>query len=105
MVRNLTAIDFNRTLPNPPKSERSPTRSNCPSLQLQESPPEDKHRNLVRPLQPISSKQQLHSVTHKLLTQGSPPHTHWRHCDVDSVDPVKFSPPENDKARPAMAER
>ncbi|KAL8982775.1 MAG: hypothetical protein Q9205_002808, partial [Flavoplaca limonia] len=105
MARNLTAIDFNRTLPNPPTSEHSPTRLNCPSLQHQESPPEDKHRNLMRPLQPTSSKKQLHSVTHKLLIQGSPPHTHWTHCDVDSVDPVKFSPPENDKARPAMAER
>ncbi|KAL9000085.1 MAG: hypothetical protein Q9169_001160 [Polycauliona sp. 2 TL-2023] len=102
MARKLTDIDLNRALPPRPPTSEHPQY--CSSLQHQDPPSEDKHRNLMHPLQPSSSKLQLHSVAHKLLTQGTPPQAHRIHAELESVDPVKFSPPDNAKAQAAMAE-
>ncbi|KAL8928099.1 MAG: hypothetical protein Q9172_001086 [Xanthocarpia lactea] len=90
MARKATAIDLDRTLPSPPANEQSPALSHFSSPQH------------LRPLQHTSSKQQLESVTHRLLTLESSPHRAWTHSDFESVDPVKFSPPESSRAMPTM---
>ncbi|KAL8725314.1 MAG: hypothetical protein Q9181_006459 [Wetmoreana brouardii] len=43
--------------------------------------------------QPASSKKQLQATTRKLLMQGTPEHSRHLQDELDSVDPVKFSPP------------
>lgn len=44
--------------------------------------------------QSASSKKQLQSTTRKLLMHETPEHSRYPHKDFDSVDPVKFSPPD-----------
>ncbi|KAL8732472.1 MAG: hypothetical protein Q9166_002685 [cf. Caloplaca sp. 2 TL-2023] len=97
-------IDLNRALPKPPANELSPTRARSPSLRHQGSPSKDKHYNFVQLMQPASSKQQLQSVTHKLLTQGNPPFSRQTYSGLESVDPAKFSPPEGGRTIPTIAE-
>ncbi|KAL8778915.1 MAG: hypothetical protein Q9213_007188 [Squamulea squamosa] len=95
-------IDLNRTLPKPPANEYLPIRTHSPSRRQIPSSEDERH-NTKQSLQQASTKKQLQSVTHKLLTQGSPPNVHWTQSDFDSVDPVKFSPPEGDRKPPMMA--
>lgn len=102
MARKATAIDLDRALPSPPANGQLSTVSHFSSPQHQDPPSRDKYHNLMRPLQHTSSKQQLQSITHKLLTLEGPPHRAWTHSDLDSVDPVKFSPPESSRAMPTM---
>ncbi|KAL8769479.1 MAG: hypothetical protein Q9209_004540 [Squamulea sp. 1 TL-2023] len=96
------SIDLNRALPKPPVNEHLPTSTESPSRRRVSSSEDERH-NTIRPLQQASAKKQLQSVTHKLLTQGSPPNVYWTQRDVESVDPVKFSPPEGDRKSPVMA--
>ncbi|KAI4238253.1 MAG: hypothetical protein L6R40_005793 [Gallowayella cf. fulva] len=90
MARKPESIDLNRTLPTIPANDLSPISSRSPSPGLHSVHAEDTRHKTRRILQPASSKQQLQSVTHKLLTQGSPPYSRQNPSDFESVDPVKF---------------
>ncbi|KAL8696932.1 MAG: hypothetical protein Q9224_002543 [Gallowayella concinna] len=94
MARKAEPIDFNRALPKPPAIEASSISLHPPSLDTHSV---ERHLDSARPLQSSSNKQQLQYVTRKLLTQESPPDSRQYSSDFDSVDPVKFSPPEAGK--------
>ncbi|KAL8812804.1 MAG: hypothetical protein Q9223_007198, partial [Gallowayella weberi] len=105
MARKAERIDLNRALPKPPANEVSPMSSRPPSLRHHDAYPEERHYGSVRPLQTTSSKQQLQYVTRKLLNQGSPPNLRHYPGDFDTVDPVKFSPPEADRVFRPVTDR
>ncbi|KAI4145181.1 MAG: hypothetical protein LQ341_002454 [Variospora aurantia] len=98
MVRGLEAIDFSRALPELPLTH-SPARDRSPSSKHHRGPPLKSSISDSRQASPsTSTKKHLQAVTQHLLSQTNPKDWPYSGEGLDSVEPVKYSPPDASEA-------
>ncbi|KAL8833546.1 MAG: hypothetical protein Q9170_004201 [Blastenia crenularia] len=87
-----------------PIKQYSPIQPHSPSSSHYSSSPSTGDINQpTQSLPSASSKRHLRSLTQRLLIQATPEDSPYMQHDFDSVDPVKFSPPEDIKAKATMS--
>ncbi|KAL8647632.1 MAG: hypothetical protein Q9210_005442 [Variospora velana] len=94
MVRGSGAIDFSRALPELPLPH-SPARDRSLSSKHHRSPPlKSSTSDSIQASPSTSTKKHLQAVTQHLLSQTNPKDLPYSGESLDSVEPVKFSPPD-----------